>query len=312
MHPLLVLAAMLGTMPAEPAMAPPVSAAAETVTLIFQPPLDQPIRYRIAQSRAQSDRVNAASEWVEELRFAKAGAGYTLQWKIDPASAQEILKDPALAPLLLPFTTEVITFDVDAEGEVLRARDWDTVRPRLLEIVDKLPLAAGTTAAERAQAKAQIRSLFEGMTAEQAPAILLKSLQPVLGWGGTSTREGEVRETTGASTIPMFNIPLERTTSVTLESATADRATFRIRSTVTKEALTSMIAGMAERVGIPLDSEKGREMQAQLSQLASAMTDESVASFDRATALPRHLRNDRRASIGGKALQQTLEITRLD
>lgn len=312
MHPLLVLAAMLGTMPAEPAMAPPVSAAAETVTLIFQPPLDQPIRYRIAQSRAQSDRVNAASEWVEELRFAKAGAGYTLQWKIDPASAQDILKDPALAPLLLPFTTEVITFDVDAEGEVLRARDWDTVRPRLLEIVDKLPLAAGTTAAERAQAKAQIRSLFEGMAAEQAPAILLKSLQPVLGWGGTSTREGEVRATTGASTIPMFNIPLERTTSVTLESATADRATFRIRSTVTKEALTSMIAGMAERVGIPLDSEKGREMQAQLSQLASAMTDESVASFDRATALPRHLRNDRRASIGGKALQQTLEITRLD
>lgn len=290
---------------------PQAATEAEAVSLTFAPPLDVPLRYRVAQSRARTGLPTTKSDWVEVLRYARSGDGFVLQWKIDGDSVQGPLGDPATAALLQPFTGDPIAFDVDEEGEVLRARDWDRVRPRLLALVDTLAKAPGRTEDDVA-AFAQVRSLFEAITAEQAPDILLKSIKPALGWGGVSMQAGESNTTTAPVMLPVFQVPVERSTTLTLEAVTPAELRFRILAEIDGESLRAMMGGVAERMGIDPESDKGREMRTQLAQMASNMVDTSVATFDRDTALPRHLRNERRAVVSDKSLVQTLEITRID
>lgn len=305
------LVAPLAALPAAAQAAP--SAEAEEITLTFRPPLGTPVRYRVAQSRERTGQAAVATVWVEQLRFEKAGDGYVLHWRIDPASLEGALRDPAVGALLAPFTGDPIAFDVDAEGEVLRVRDWEKVHPRLLALIDSA--AKGWTQADAA-ALAQVRRLFEGMTQDQAPAILLKSILPAFGWGGLAMARGESITSSQEAVVPLFNVPIEREITIALAKATPGdppaRLRFEVRSAIGDAALRSLLTRVAEQMGVTLDSPKGREMQAELTQIAGSVADRTVAVFDAATALPRSVRNERRASAGTESQVQTLELTLLD
>lgn len=305
--------AVAAGLPLFPAAAQTAASAAATATqpstaLAFRPPLDKPLRYRVVQSRTRSNQPSGATDWIEILRFAKTDTGFRLEWHIDAASVASLLRNPGLAPLLAPFTGEPIAFDLDPTGEVLTVRDWDQVRPRLLASIDAL-----TNQGLDRTALTAVRSLFERITAEQAPALLLKSVQPVFSWSGVALQPGAPRSTIETVTIPVFNIPLDRTTTVTLEPITnpAERR-FHLFTRVEDAAFKRMMAQIAAQMGIAPDSPKGKAMQANLAQTTTSIRDESVAVVDAATALPRFFRNERSAAAEGQQIRQTLELTLLD
>lgn len=296
----LVPAAAQTASPAPPTQAPTV--------LPFRPPLDTPLRYRVVQARTRPDQPSAATEWIEVLRFTKVDAGFRLEWHIDAASAAPLLRTPGMAPLLAPFTGDPITFDVDPDGEVLRVRDWDQVRPRLLRLIDAL----GDQGLDRA-ALAAVRSLFERVTAEQAPALLLKSVQPLFSWAGAALQPGAPRSTVNTVAIPMFNVTLDRTTTVTLEPITnPGERRFHLLTRVEDAAFKRMITQVAAQMGLAPDSPEGKAMQAKLAQMTTSIRDEGVAVVDVATGLPRFFRNERSAVVEGKQMRQTLELSLLD
>ena len=184
----------------EPGNAATESAAAETVTIPFDPPLGTPLTYamRFERKRPGGDSV---FDYEQRLTFERIAEGFLLRLetlafivdghRFDLADSRVMGALPAaLRPYLLPMTVEL-----DATGEMVRMRDWDAMRASLRGLPDAAAQMSGVPldAAGRA-ALAQLLGPIINASAEDAPALMIRGWPSVLGYGGTELDLGETYE----------------------------------------------------------------------------------------------------------------------
>jgi len=184
----------------EPGNAATESAAAETVTIPFDPPLGTPLTYamRFERKRPGGD---SAYDYEQRLTFERTGDGFVLRLetlafiiggqRLDLADKRVLAAIPAaLRPYLMPMAVEL-----DAAGEMVRMRDWEAMRVSLRGLPETAMELSGVQldAAGRA-AIAQVVFPIINASAEDAPALMIRGWPSVLGYGGTELDLGETYE----------------------------------------------------------------------------------------------------------------------
>lgn len=196
---MLGLAVPAGAQEAHAAL-PAEEAAAETVTIPFNPPLGTPLTYamRFERKRPGGD---SAYDYEQRLTFERTGDGFVLRLetlafiiggqRLDLADNRVLAAIPvALQPYLLPMAVEL-----DAAGEMVRMRDWEAMRANLRGLPETAAEMSGVPldAAGRA-AIAQVVFPILNASAEDAPALMIRGWPSVLGYGGTELDLGETYE----------------------------------------------------------------------------------------------------------------------
>lgn len=302
---LALLCACLSALPAVPASAQHAPASVEVV---FDPPLDATQRFRLTITKK-----GRTVSWVEELRFARDGDGFLAYWRMDPQSLPPELMHPLMLPLTDPFTREPTAFELDAKGSLLRVRDWHIVKPRLLKTVaDSRPAveARGVTgAADMDKVLAGVIAMFDGLTAETAPDILLKYLGPVMGAGGIAMEVGETREDDVEIPAALFGISVVQKVRISLTAVDPGRsATVVAGSELDQEGFRKLMAGMIDRFRHAHPA-KMAELERQVAEMQRLnMTDAMTMVIDLPTGLVSRYDSRRTARADAETMVETHKI----
>lgn len=299
---LALLLALAPALACDPAIAQTTSTAAAKVDIVFAPPLDSVLRFRITRSRARGEQPESKASWIEEMRFVRDGEGFVLHWRMDPASLPAEMRDPRIAPMVAPFTGTPIAFEMDADGTLLRVRDWDKLRPEILGLVDKavaLRSEDEENKEQAAQISAQVRAMFDGVDAEGATQMLLKNIAPALNWGGTSMTLGETVTESAERPMPMFGASLLQHIRSTMTALDPGRtARIEMRMDNDRDSLNAFVAGIVQQFGPADDAETKRRIAGEVAKIADfTVVDQTIVELDLATALPRTLNNTRSATV---------------
>ncbi len=301
MRSILAAALLACLAPALPVAAQTASKAEPaTIDIVFNPPTDTPMRYRITRDRAaRASRPAMSASWVEELRFTRAGDGFIAQWRMDGDSLPPEMRGPAVAPMVAPFTGEPIAFDLDAEGTVLRVRDWPAAQARILAAVDAA--AQLIPAADRDKVMPQVRAMFTGLTAETAPSALLRNVNPVFGGGGLSMHVGEAISTPIEQPVPMLGGSVAMDVTVTLSAAEPGRpATLTSRSDYDPDSFKQLLTQLADRFAPAEKAARKQELEQMLPEML--LSEAGTTLIDLPSGMPLRYESKRTATIDGKTV----------
>jgi len=295
--------------PAMPAAAQASSTAEPaTIDIVFNPPLDTPLRYRVVRDRAaRPGRPAAVANWVEELRFAKTADGFLAYWRMDAASLPPEMRVPAVAPMVAPFTGEPIAFELDAEGNILRVHDWSAAQARVMAAVEAA--TAMIPAADRDKVMPQVRAMFAGLTAETAPSMLLRNVEPLFGGGGLSMEPGEVIRAPIEQPVPLLGGSVAMEVTLTLGAVEPGRtATLTSRTEYDPDSFKQLLAHAVDRFA-PADK-AARKQQLEQMMPEMLLSEASTTLIDLPSGMPLRFENRRTAKIDGKDVPvETLALT---
>ena len=300
-----------GASPAQEQAGKIASRNAEQVRLVFNPPLDTTLRFRVTRTKRRNGGAPQGGSWIEEARFVRSGSGFILYWRIDPASLPPRQgRSIVLQPRAM---TEALAFDLDSNGGLVRIRDWEVVRTRLGDLAyDMASVLAGSMGGPSRvdQVAGELKTMLSGMTAEQAPEMILRNLTIIFDWCGIEMRAGEAIETTVQQPIAMLDGSVAMHTRLTLDSVDPGRtAVFTMRGEIDRDALAKLVKDVVDRTGMLGNSARDQRLRRELEQLQQmSLVDTTRAVFDLPTGLPLSLENERRVTVDGMWSSELLKI----
>ncbi|UYV14973.1 hypothetical protein [Porphyrobacter sp. ULC335] len=292
-RPVLLLCAALwfGTAATVLAKDPPAKTAApETITIPFAPPIDAPLTYRLRFERKRESG-DSVIEVDQRLTFAKTESGYALT--LEPLSIgmagqrleladKRVLDDipPALRIYLLP-----VVIELDATGEMVRMRNWEAMQESLRDMPEATGRLSGRPVNEGALAA--MRSVLEpyiNSTAEQAPALMIRGWPAMLGYGGGQFVSGAVAEGDVEIATPFSPTPIPAVSQGSVTRTREGNISLVQTTRIDPEVMRMLMLGVIERMrtqaawkgtGEPANEIRGLEV-----------TDEIGLTLDPVTGLP--------------------------
>jgi hypothetical protein len=303
----------------QPAQKLTPTVAKSAVLIPFNPPLNVPQRYRVSKSKLRNGAVLASGSFVERISFSKSANGYVMQWKMEPdGEPSGAAQDPAAA-LIAQIWAEPVAFDINADGTILRARDWPAVQARLQKTLDAVITTAvakespDQVAEMRAAMNSALAPLFGG-SAEQAPANILKNLNPALGWGGSSFTDGDTVTNETLVPTPLSAIPLKASV-VTRIGPVAPGETITIISETQHDpaVLSAAMKDFFGRILASMPADQRAKAEATMPKdLSVDLVDKSKFVIDLKTGLPMLFTNERAMTMAGQGGGgETLKVERL-
>lgn len=289
----------------------PAKAEAARVEIHFDPPLDTPQRFRVSVSKTRGGKLETALSWVEEVRFVRNEGGYILYWRMLADTFPPSMRQPIVAPLMRPYTEEPTAFDLDADGTLLRVRDWPGAKRKLIDIARSTGalMSKGKDKAAVDAVVTRMIASFDTMSAEDGVGMIIKNIEPIFGWSGTAMRVGESQ--TGSSEVPIpalgTSVPMVQTQ--TMVSADPGRtATLRVVGQMDRAALQKLMEAIVARFP-PNDPARRKEMEKELASLDEVrIVTTTAVTIDLATGLPTRLDSRRTAKDQGVERAQTALI----
>ncbi|WP_311269829.1 hypothetical protein [Sphingobium sp. WCS2017Hpa-17] len=318
----LAMGALLGAVPGNVAAAEAVQAQVQkdAVKVAFAPPLDQPLRYEVSTLRSRAEQEQQGI--VEQvMRFRRDGAGYVLRIELVkgtlPGLTEFSLKvgDPKMPPSLRPFM-EPMEYDVGADGEVLRIRDWDALKGKIGAGMKDMVALIEPDEAKRAPAAAMIEKMaagFQQLTPEQAAQLFLKPWATFLGLGRNPKELGEWYEAEIELDTGVFPMPLPATSRMRL---TRPAATYHweqhteMNPKVAGEAITAYLETMIRSSGDKAPEGKIAEMRKALGDIR--INDVLEADIDPATGMVTEGSYIRSIEAGGQKGGNGARVKRLE
>lgn len=279
--------------------APPTAAdtAAEAVTIPFEPPTGAPVTYALRFERKRP-RGDSVIDFEQQLTFERIASGYVLRLetlafetggqRFDLTDGQMVAAAPAaLRPYLMPMTVEL-----DASGEMVRMLDWEAMRAALRQLPEAAAAMSGAPLDEAGIAA--LRSVLDpiiNVSAEDAPALIIRGWPNVLGYGGAELVLGETVEadTQVAGGVLTAPIPAVMQGSLTRTPA----GTLRLFQTTLYDpaemqaAVLAVVDRMRTQVGKTGGPKPGDELQ------SITITDDVEITFDPVNGLPLNARLSR-------------------
>ncbi|BBC99812.1 MULTISPECIES: hypothetical protein [Sphingobium] len=318
----LALAAMLGAGPSAFAAdaTPRAQATKGEVKLTFAPPLDQPMRYEVSTLRSRGGQEQQGI--VEQvMRFRRDGEGYVLRIELMKGTLPGLTEfslsvgDPKMPPSLRPFM-EPMEYDVGADGEVLRMRDWDALKGKIGAGMKDMVALIEPDEAKRAPAAAMIEKMaagFQQLSPEQAAQLFLKPWATFLGLGRNPREPGEWYEADIELDTGIFPMPLPATSRMRL---TRPAAAFhweqhtQMDPKAAGEAITSYLETMIRASGDKAPEGKIAEMRKALGDIR--INDVLEADIDPATGMVIEGSYIRSIEAGGQKGGNGARVKRLD
>lgn len=285
---------------------------AARIEIRFNPPLDTPLRFRISASKTSGGKSVSALNWVEEVRFVRNEGGYILYWRMLADTFPPSMRQPIVAPLMRPYTEEPTAFDLDADGTLLRVRDWPGAKRKLIDIARSTGALMSKGGKDKAAVDTVVTRMiatFETMSAEDGVGMIIKNIEPIFGWGGTVMRMGESQTGSSEVPIPAFGTSVPMVQTQTMVSADPGRtATLRVVGQMDRAALQKLMEAIVARFP-PDDPARRREMEKELASLdeMKVVTTTGV-TIDLASGLPTRLESRRTANSEGVEQVQTVAI----
>jgi hypothetical protein len=296
----------------------------KSVTIEFNPPLDQLLRYRITKTRTRQQdgkplTSNSAS-WIEEIRFKRRGTdGFLMSWRFDVNSLPADQRTPTILASLAPWGDVPLEVEVDDLGSFERIADWKGAQKRMQASFAALEGQAlkGVAGPQQAQMKAMFASVgdvFLKMDENSAPRAILKTLNTVHGWGGTPFEMGKPSEATSLLPIPLGGAPIVTTIKTQLTALNPGKtATVSVEGIADPASLKSFTLALMEQLMKSLPPEKREEGRKAFAGMTMELTDRSSMTFDLPTGQVTAYTNERIMGIpgqgrGGEVL--TIEMVR--
>ena len=275
----------------EPAEASPTEdVGAEAVTIPFDPPLGTPVTYalRFERKRPSGDSV---IEFEQRLTFEPIASGFVLPLEVlsfdsegrrfDLADKRVLDNVPAaLRVYLLPMTVEL-----DASGEMVRMLDWDAMRTQLRQLPEAAATMSGAPMNEAGIAA--VRSVLDpiiNVSAEDAPAQIIRGWPNVLGYGGAELVLGEAVEADTQVTGGILKAPIPAVVQGSLTRSPAGN--LRLFQTTLydpadmREATLALVERLRTQAGKSGGPKPGDELQ------SISITDDVEIEFEPVTGLP--------------------------
>ena len=289
--------------------APPT--APQSVTIAFNPPLDQLIRYRVTKTRTRQKNgeqpTSNSASWIEEVRFKRRGKDdYLMTWRFDVSSLSEDLRSPMMMASLAPWGDTTLEVEVDELGTFERIADWQGAQNRMRASIAALESEALKTVArpEQAQMKAMFASvseLFLKMDENSAPRAILKTLNTVHGWGGTSFEMGKPSKANSLLPMPFGGAPIVTTVKTQLTALDPGKsATVGVEGVADPASLKTFTLGVMEQLMKSLPPEKREEGRKAFAGMSMELTDRSTMTFDLTTGQVTAYANERVMGIPGQ------------
>lgn len=274
----------------EPGNAATESAAAETVTIPFDPPLGTPLTYamRFERKRPGGD---SAYDYEHRLTFERTGDGFVLRLetlafivggqRLDLADKRVLAAIPAaLRPYLMPMAVEL-----DAAGEMVRMRDWEAMRANLRGLPETAAKLSDQPMDEAALAA--VRSVLDPIinsSAEDAPGFMIRGWPAVLGYGGAEFVLGETIEAETEMTGGIFPQPVPAILQGSLSLTSSGSLQLVQNAVIDPEGLREGVLSLLERLRAQ-GAGKGAPDPAD-AIAAISMTEDTEIEFDARTGLP--------------------------
>jgi hypothetical protein len=296
------------------------SASKGEVRVPFAPPLDQSLRYEVSalRNRAEQER-QAIVEQV--LRFRREGEGYVLRIELVSGSLPGLgdlplkIGDPNMPPSLRPFM-EPMEYDVDADGAVVRLRNWDQLKGKFGAGMQDMVALLEPDEAKRAPAAAMVGKMAEGfqkLSAEQAAPMFLKPWTTFLGLGRHPRELDEWYEADVSLDTGIFPMPLPATSQMQLTrpgTAYHWEQHTQIDPKAAGEAITSYLETMIQASGDKASGTKIADMRKALGDIA--IHDELEADIDPLTGMVTEASYIRSIEAGGQKGGNGSRVRRMD
>jgi hypothetical protein len=300
--------------------APSAPAQPKSVTIKFNPPLNQLIRYRITKTRTRQQdgkplTSNSAS-WIEEIRFQRRGADeFLMSWRFDISSLPADQRTPTMLASLAPWGDIPLQVEVDDLGSFERIQNWDDAKARLRASLSALEAQALKTVAnsERARLRStfgSVSDVFLKMDENSAPRAILKNLNSVHGWGGTSFDMGVPSETTSLLPVPFGGPPILTTVRTRLTALDPGKvATVSVAAEADPASLKTFTLALMDQMMKSLPPEKAEEGRKAFASTSMELEDRSKMTFDLPTGQVSAYTNERTMGIPGQGRgSETLKI----
>jgi hypothetical protein len=279
------------------------TAAAQRTETCFAPPLRTVQRFRLTVTKR-----GETHSWVEEVRFERDGDTFVAHWRMDASSIPAAMRHPLLLPMIQPFTGAPVAFDVDADGTVVRTRDWPTQQSHMLKSIEaSRPLIVAASGADKKRIDAVLgstRAMFAQLDAQSGADIILKNIAPIFGWGGYGLTLGQ--PVSGSETVPvaLLGTSIERHSTIELTALEPGRARITLRSEFDGAAMRSTLETLGAMGANGDAAAKARFAQslAQAEQMRAVQATDVM--LDLATGLPHRV--EVVVSVDGKPRDRTI------
>jgi hypothetical protein len=271
------LAAALVLLASPAAAIPRTERGGEAVTIPFDPPLGEPLRYRWERV-TQRDGETRLNWSVDDLSFEEQAEGYRLS--VTPVSSgtnqtdertQAFLKE--LADLTrLPFAVRI-----DNGGRIVELERGDEYWTRLIRAL-RNAFANEKFDAQQKKALEGLMSVYEGLPPDSRLAKMTESLQPVVEFAGLEFTLSEPVTTEIDSESP-FGGTLKRQFVVSVTKVDKTFAYATIRSTMPSSEIERLTKGLFERMGLDLAEGKSQAEREAISAAIKQMKLETVADY---------------------------------
>lgn len=171
---------------AGPASAPPPAVVpAPAASVVFAPPLDRPMRYRVTTRRLGRDGGLLGFSLLYDLQWQRAGRGYRLVAtlrRIDSDAPPRAVR--ALTAVLQPLVGEAMTYLVAPDGDRIDLVDAERLWDRAMARTEALAAAA-----DQPEAK-QLAALVAALSPDERAALASADIRALLAPANAASRIG--------------------------------------------------------------------------------------------------------------------------
>lgn len=289
----------------------------ETLTVPFNPPLGESLAYSVVIEKKRS-KGDSRMELEQFLTFERIGEGYLLDLDVRALVVGGERVDLTIPEFLdaLPMTARPfvmsVEIELDAAGEAVRLRDWETMR----EMLQDLPnLVAEKVAPERRDAAVRTaQMLFAPLissTAEDATYAIVKGWPSILGYGGLELEAGEIYGNEAEMGGEIFPTPVPAVLEVSLDRTA--RGDYRLTQSTEPdaEALSEATIALLQKIDAMSGGKNRESPKDELGDTAMTMTDRLDVVYEEGTGLPLSAVITRAINIGDVASRgDIITITR--
>ena len=271
-----VVASLIIAASAPVAAVPQTDLGGETIVIPFDPPLDQPLRYR-SQKSDERDGKTTLSWSVSDFTFQDHGEGFRLS--VETVSSGSNDTDPKRAAFmkkleeLIDVPYSVLVSD---SAEVIEVEHGDDVWNKIWSALDGAVAEKTYTAEEREAVQAML-SMFRNLPAETRLTHLAEPVLPLLEFGRTEYTIGDPISFEVENESP-FGGTITRDVVVSLTKVEKGLAHFTIRSSIPGTELEKLARGMIDKTGLKIDEKDRASAEDSLAGLAG-VKNETVADY---------------------------------
>jgi len=281
----------------------------------FAPPLGRDILYDLTITKTRPEKAPQKAEIRQSLRYERSGDGYVLEIRYLSVSNGETVidltsgKPAAVVPAEMITYFEPVSFDLDADGSLVRVRNWDALKTRYATLPDRL--VADRTAEEAAFIRNGVETMLRPilqMSAEAAINVVMKGWPSFLGFGGTELEDGVEYELESALPASILPFPIPVTIKSTLSRGEGgDLDYHQVSAPKDDMVVANGLMDYLRTLSASLPEARRKEMEAQLDGMKSIRIEDTLdMRFATGTGLIREGRYERRISLLG---QQAIELT---